>query len=70
MEIARIRILPEFEIEKRQDFQNREHRCAECGGGLKLEFTLDGNLEAPLLLEEASCEACPAPMRKRVFPVQ
>ena len=68
MEIARIRVLPEFEIQKRREFEDREHRCSECSNPLKLEYYADKG--SPHLLEEASCESCQSAPRKRVFTVQ
>jgi hypothetical protein len=68
MEIFRINILPQMEIEKRQAFIKSQHHCPICETELTMrhqacEFTNS-------MLEVARCASCDLKIRSKSFELQ
>ena len=56
MEILRINILPQAEIEKRQAFMDEQNCCHACG--TTLEFSYSEITYYSLVREQAQCSQC------------
>lgn len=64
MEVFRIQIKPQADIERHQAFRKQQHHCPICD--TSLEFEISAGPTAHQILEKAKCLSCDLEIRTEV----